>query len=116
MLPTGINRLVGGLVRFDPVSRAASGEKLHVVGDDLAGAALLAFLVLVAAVLQPALDVERVALLAVRGGGLGQARSQQTTAWTCASSSPLTVRLVARRRDETALPVPVWRSSASRSA
>src|SRR5215207_4849420 len=53
-------------------SIAAAAEELHVLGDDLAGAALLAFLVLVGPVLQPPLDVEGIAFLDVLGGRLGE--------------------------------------------
>ena len=56
-----------------PVSVASPAEELDVVGDDLADAALFAFLVLEGAVLQPPLDVERIALLDVFRGRLGEA-------------------------------------------
>jgi hypothetical protein len=47
-------------------------EDLDVVGDDLADAALFAFLVLVAAVLQPPLDVEGIGFLDIFGSRFGQ--------------------------------------------
>src|SRR5918993_2793951 len=63
----------GGLgLGFTSASIAAAAEELHVLGDDLAGAALLAFLVLVGPVLQPPLDVEGIAFLDVLGGRLGE--------------------------------------------
>ena len=63
----------GGLgLRLTPLSIGSTSEELHVVGHDLADAALFAFLILKAAVLQPALDVERVALLDIDGGGFGE--------------------------------------------
>ncbi len=57
---------------FTSASIAAAAEELHVLGDDLAGAALLAFLVLVGPVLQPSLDVEGIAFLDELGGRLGE--------------------------------------------
>ena len=51
----------------------AAAEQLHLLGDDLGGVVVLAFLVLPLAGLQAALDVHRAALLQVFTGDLGQA-------------------------------------------
>jgi hypothetical protein len=47
-------------------------EELDIVGDDLGHAALFAFLILIRAVLESSLDVERVALLDILGRRLGE--------------------------------------------
>lgn len=58
------------LARFD--SRASAAKKLHVASDDLVDPTLPALLVLEGAVLHATLDVERVALVNVATGRLGQ--------------------------------------------
>src|SRR5262249_45285240 len=52
-------------------SSVTTAEELHVVGDDLGGVAILAFLVLVLASLDPALDVHLAALRQVLRTDLG---------------------------------------------
>ena len=63
----------GGLgLRLTPISVGSPAEELDIVGDDLGHAALLAFLVLIGAVLQPPFDVEGIAFFDLRGRGLGE--------------------------------------------
>src|ERR1700722_5535469 len=56
---------------------AAPAEHLHLVGDDLGGVAVAAFLVLPFAGAQPALDIDLRALAQVLGGDLAQAPEQR---------------------------------------